>query len=80
MTDKIPMPADGLCQCGCDNLMLAEDFTQYSPLKLQDGTWKRLYTSDMELSGSLEPTRIYCPECGAEYELPEELPGEQDDK
>lgn len=74
MTDKLPLPTDGQCECGCEELLLAEDFTQYSPLKLEDGEWERKYISGMEPSGILEPIRIYCPECGAEYELPEELP------
>lgn len=74
MTDKLPLPTDGHCKCGCEGLLLAEDFTQYSPLELKNGKWRREYTSDMEPSGILEPVRIYCPDCDAEYELPKELP------
>lgn len=75
MADKKFLPTSGRCECGCSELRLAEGFTQYSPLKLRSsGRWQRLYTSDMEPSGTAEPTRIYCPDCSAEYELPEELP------
>lgn len=64
------LPASGRC-CG-RALTLARDHTEYSTVEFIDGKWQETY-SHLEPSDAPESVRLFCPDCGEYFELPEEL-------
>lgn len=66
-----PLPASGRC---CNRaLTLACDHTEYSTVELVNGEWQRTY-SHMEPTDAPESVRLFCPDCGDYFQVPEELP------
>lgn len=76
MTDKIDLPDNGICPCGCKDLMLAKDQTEYTPVtKEDDGGWDRRgsYTEEACTDRPDGDVRLFCTACGQYFNLPEEL-------
>lgn len=74
MTDKIDLPVDGACPCGCKDLMLAKDQTEYTPVS-KDGEWE-LGASNVECLSNEDPlgnVRLFCTACSQYFNVPEEL-------
>ncbi len=75
MTDtEIDLPADGACPCGCKELMLARDQTEYT--SVSKGTeWKygASYTDQMNSDDPMGNIRLFCTECWQYFNVPEEL-------
>lgn len=67
-----PLPESGRC-CG-PSLTLAIDWTRYFGVELEDdGRWRRTLSHEEE-SGAPEAVRLFCPDCGEYFEVPEALP------
>lgn len=67
-----PLPASGRC---CESpLRLARDLTEYTSLSLVNGRWldNQSY-SHQESSDDPESVRVFCPDCGNYFEVPEEI-------
>ena len=76
MTDKIDLPADGVCPCGCKDLMLAKDQTEYTPITKEDGggwDYRGSYTEDLDSGDSMGDVRLFCTACGQYFNVPKEL-------
>ena len=73
---KYPETINGTCSnCGGRDMVLAEDFTTYSPCEWSaEWGWGTMYTSDRESSGADEAVRFFCTNCGTQHAVPEELP------
>ena len=74
MTDKIDLPADGACPCGCKEPMLAKDQTEYTPMT-KDTEWEygASYTEQTENDDPLGTVRLFCTDCSQYFNVPEEL-------
>ena len=75
MTDtKIDLPADGACPCGCKDLLLARDQTEYTPVS-KEGEWEygAGYAEQTENDDPLGTVRLFCTVCGQYFNVPEEL-------
>lgn len=74
MTNKIDLPDNGVCPCGCKDLMLAKDQTEYTPVSKVDG-WEygAAHAEDMDSGDPLGDVRLFCTACGQYFNLPEEL-------
>ncbi len=75
MTDRIDLPADGMCVCGCSELMLAEDKVRYTPVSKADGMWESggTYLEALDNEDPMGNVRLFCTACGQYYNVPEEL-------
>ena len=76
MTDKIDLPDNGVCPCGCKDLMLAKDQTEYTPVtKEDDGDWdcRASYAEDLDSGDPIGSLRLFCTACGQYFNLPKEL-------
>lgn len=67
-----PFPASGRCPCGCETLTLARDKTEFSILEVENGGMTVTY-SDAEYLDAPDSVRVFCPDCGDYFEVPEEL-------
>ena len=74
MTDKIDLPADGICPCGSHDLMLAKDQTEYTSVS-KDGEWifGAPGTERTENDDPMGNVRLFCTECSQYFYVPEEL-------
>jgi len=72
----LPKPIDGKCAvCGDNDFLLAEDRTEYSTIEWDAETKKFESTyANNETSGAEYSVRFFCTTCGAQHEVPEELP------
>lgn len=69
---NFPEHDNGHCtKCGSEDMMLAEDQTQYSPCEFV-GVWQRRYT-DIQASDEDGAVRFFCRDCGASHAVPKEL-------
>lgn len=68
-----PLPSSGQCVCGNETLTLARDTTDYFPAKFEGGKWVTESLSHSEESDAPEAVRLFCPDCGEYYQVPEEL-------
>lgn len=71
---RLVLPESGQCSCGCKDLMLAIDQTEYTPVT-KDGGWQ-LGASSTEQADSGDPmgnVRFFCTGCGTYFVVPEEL-------
>ena len=75
MTDKIDLPTDGTCPCGCKDLMLARDQTEYTPMTKEDGAWDHAaaYAEETDNDDPMGSVRLFCAACGQYFNVPEEL-------
>lgn len=74
MTDKIELPDNGICPCGCRDLMLAKDQTEYTPVsKTNEWEQSTAHTEDMDSGDPLGNVRLFCTACGQYFNVPEEL-------
>lgn len=76
LTDKIDLPDNGVCPCGCGDLLLAKDQTEYTPvIKEDDGGWeyKTGHTEDLDSGDPIGSLRLFCTACGQYFNVPEEL-------
>lgn len=70
-----PQTISGKCSnCGSADLMLAQDFTDFSPCKWNPDTqtWKPCYT-DAQSFDAPDSVRFFCTNCGTQHALPMEL-------
>ena len=76
MTDdtKIDLPADGACPCGCKELMLAKDQTEYTPVT-KDTEWEygASYAEQTENDDPLGNARLFCTDCSQYFNVPDEV-------
>ena len=74
MNDKIDLPLDGACPCGCKDLMLARDQTEYTPVS-KEGEWEygASYAEQTENDDPLGTVRLFCTECSQYFYVPKEL-------
>lgn len=75
MTHELPSASSGCCtNCGSGDLMLARDYTAYSPCEyfLETDTWGPLY-EDMQAADAPGSVRFFCTECGTQHAVPKEL-------
>lgn len=72
---EIDLPADGACPCGCKELMLARDQTEYTPYTFEDGAWRDAgsHTEEMDSDDPMGSVRMFCTDCGQYFNVPEEL-------
>lgn len=74
MTDKIDLPHNGICPCGCKDLMLAKDQTEYTPVsKADEWEFATAHTEDMDSGDPLGDVRLFCTACGQYFNVPEDL-------
>lgn len=73
-TERIDLPLDGACPCGCKELMLARDQTEYTPVT-KDSEWKlgACNTEQTENDDPMGNVRLFCTDCGQSFNVPEEL-------
>ena len=71
---KIDLPADGACPCGCKELMLAKDQTEYTPVS-KNGAWDcgASYAEQMDSDDPLGNARLFCTACGQYFNVPDEV-------
>ena len=74
MTDKIDLPPNGICPCGCKDLMLAKDQTEYTPVT-RGSEWElgAAHAEDLDSGDPLGSQRLFCTACGQYFKLPEDL-------
>ena len=74
MTDKIDLPADGVCPCGSKDLMLAKDQTEYTPVT-KDTEWEygASYAEQIDSDDPMGNIRLFCTACSQYFNVPEEL-------
>ena len=74
MTDKIDLPDNGVCPCGCKDLMLAKDQTEYTPVT-RGSEWEleAAHIEDMDSGDPLGSQRLFCTACGQYFNVPEGL-------
>lgn len=75
MTDtKIDLLPDGACPCGCKDLMLAKDQTEYTPVS-KEGEWEHgaSYAEQVDAVDPMGDVRLSCTACGQYFNVPEEL-------
>ncbi|PTT35468.1 hypothetical protein DBR23_23475 [Acidovorax sp. HMWF018] len=74
MTNKIDLPTDGACPCGCKDLMLARDQTEYTPVS-KDGEWElgASNVEQMDRDDLVGNVRLFCTACGQYFNVPKEL-------
>ncbi len=72
---KIDLPLDGTCPCGCKELMLAKDQTEYTPVT-KDTEWEygASYAEQMNSDDPMGDTRLFCTACGQYFYVPDEVP------
>lgn len=58
--------------CGAAHMMLARDFTEYSPCCFEDGAWHVAY-GHIEPSAADDAVRFFCDSCGEPHDVPTEL-------
>ncbi len=74
--NRIALPDDGKCPCGCPDLVMARDFTEYAPQRKdpkygwQSGGTNRQQASTDDPLGNV---RLFCTTCGEYFFIPEEL-------
>lgn len=76
MNDRIPLPEDGKCPCGCSDLVLARDLTQYTLyVKDPEYGWQDSGSHTEELCNDdpLGDVRLFCTCCGQYFFVPDEL-------
>jgi hypothetical protein len=71
-TEKIDPRADGSCTCGNKDLLLVRDTVEYTPCSLENGQWE-LGAVDCGPSAAEDAVRLFCPNCGQYFNVPEEL-------
>lgn len=75
MTDsRIPLPPSGVCPCGCGDLLLAKDQTEYT--RVTKNTEWEFGASNTEPTESADPiggVRLFCYACGQYFNVPDEL-------
>jgi hypothetical protein len=69
----LPAPITGRCICGCEEMTLARDKTDYYPAKMEAGRWVVGALSHSEESENHDAVRLFCPNCGEYYQVPEEV-------
>lgn len=74
MTNKIDLPDNGTCPCGCKDLMLAKDQTEYTPVSKAD-KWEQGTAHDEGLDSGdpVGSVRLFCTACGQYFNVPEDL-------
>lgn len=74
MTYKIDLPDNGACPCGCKDLMLAKDQTEYTPVS-KANEWERgvSHAEDMDSGDPVGDVRLFCTACGQYFNVPKEL-------
>jgi hypothetical protein len=66
---KLPEAKDGKCtNCGSDDMVLIEHYSEYNPCTFKDGEWSRDY-----MNAEFETAKFYCADCGTHHAIPEEL-------
>jgi hypothetical protein len=71
---SLPETKDGCCtECGSADLTLAQDTTVYTDCKLVDGRWQQGDERTEPTDGE-ESIRLFCPNCGEYFAVPESLP------
>ena len=69
---------DGSCSvCGETKLLLAQDMTRYTPVtKDAEYGWQAegSHHEDMDSCNPDGDVRLFCPQCGTYFEVPDELP------
>lgn len=74
MTNKIDLPPNGVCPCGCKDLMLAKDQTEYTPVsKANEWEYGAAHAEDMDSGDPLGNVRLFCTACGQYFNVPDEL-------
>ena len=74
MTDKIDLPDNGACPCGCKDLMLAKDQTEYTPVfKGTEWEYGASHAEDLDSGDPIGSLRLFCTACGQYFNVPEEL-------
>ena len=71
---KIDLPDNGICPCGCKDLMLAKDQTEYTPVT-RGSEWEleAAHTEDLDSGDPLGSQRLFCTACGQYFKIPEDL-------
>lgn len=74
MKYTIPLPPSSVCPCGSEDLTLAKDQTEYTPVT-KDTEWEfgASYTELAENDDPRGSVRLFCPACGQYFDVPEEL-------
>jgi hypothetical protein len=72
MSDLRFLPNTG-CYCGQTRLTLAQDCTQYTGVEWVDGEWQ-LGPETVEMTEAPDSVRLFCPDCGTYFHLPDNLP------
>lgn len=74
MTCKTNLPPNGVCQCGCKELMLAKDQTEFTPVH-KDSEWGHAgsYTEQLDEVDPMGSVRLFCTACGQYFNVPQEL-------
>lgn len=74
MPHPLPKLVNNLCsKCGSNEMMLAQDYIEYSPCEFENGQWTATYSHEEE-SLAENAVRFYCARCGQPHVVPEELP------
>ena len=69
----LPKPVDGKChECGSADLILCEDMTRYTPVRLVGVGWE-LDGEYLEHTNAENSVRLMCTECGEYHAVPKEL-------
>lgn len=65
---------DGSCPCGCKDLMLAKDQTEYTPVtKGTEWDFGASYSEQMDSDDPMGNVRFFCTACGEYFPVPKEL-------
>ena len=75
MTDKIDLPDNGVCPCGCKDLSLARDQTEYTQVSKEGSDWERgePIIQDACTDRPDGDVRLFCASCGQYFNVPKEL-------
>ena len=73
-TGRIDLPLDGTCPCGCKDLMLARDQTEYTPVS-KNGAWEygASYTEQIDSDDPMGNIRLFCTACSQYFNVPDEV-------
>lgn len=66
----VPLPPQR-CACGCERLTFVEDISEFSSVVYEEGRWRRLSDTEIQLIDAPDSQRLFCPQCGTYYVLPE---------
>lgn len=71
---KIDLPDNGVCPCGCKDLVFARDQTEYTSVT-KDSEWNygASHVEQTENDDPMGNVRLFCTACGQYFNVPEEL-------